>query len=262
MHNQFLNLIASALVFIAPPASPSLAIPPMEPSQTQVRKEMIFGKPEEKLRYLLDACASFEDVIRLARSFDAVAKLYDEQDEHDGAEKCYMVAIRLMKLCLPKNSPELASEYCKLSEHYSQLGQGELARATNLEALQIFKSKGEEYAIELAVTEHNQAWLELYVGRKKAAEWYLKDCLKLLKTVLGPDHLLIGLISSSLGEIYMFDGNFNGAEKLFKSALEILPRYSDTEEVTKYVTSNYALVVERLGRRGEKVVHGRIRQEH
>lgn len=259
MHNQFLSIIASALVFIAPPSSPSLVIPRMAPNETHVEREMFFGKPEEQLRYLLDTCASIEDVIRLARSFDAVAKLYDEQDEHDGAEKCYMVAIRLMKLYLPKNSPELATEYCRLSAHYSQLGQGELARATNLQALQIFKSNGQEYNIELAVTEHNQAWLELYVGRKKAAEMYLKDCLKLLKTVLGADHLLIGLMSSSLGEVYMFDGNFHGAEKLFKTALGILPQYTGTEEVTKYVNSNYAMVVDRLGRKSEKVVHGRIK---
>ncbi len=164
-----------------------------------------------------------------------------------------------MKLYLPKNSPELATEYCRLSAHYSQLGKGELARATNLEALQIYKSNGQKYAIELAVTEHNQAWLELYVGRKKAAAIYLKDCLRLLKTVLGGDHLLIGLMSSSLGEVYMFDGNFHGAEKLFKRALKILPQYAGTEEVTKYVHSNYAMIVERLGRRGEKVVHGRIK---
>ena len=259
MHNQFLSIIASALVFMGPPSSPSLVIPPLAPKETHVQQEMIFGKPEEKLRYLIDACASIEDVIRLARSFDAVAKLYDEQNEHDGAEKCYMVAIRLMKLYLPKNSPELATEYCRLSAHYSQLGQGELARAANFEALQIFRANGQEYTIELAVTEHNQAWLELYVGRKKAAEMYLKDCLKLLKTVLGADHLLIGLMSSSLGEVYMFNSNFHGAEKLFKSALLILPRYTGTEEVTKYVYSNYATVLDRLGRKSEKVVHGRIK---
>ncbi len=57
----------------------------------------------------------------------------------------------------------------------------------------------------------------------------------------------------------MYDGNYEGAEKLLRESMEILPQTSDMEDVIKYVHSNYALVQERLGKTGEKVVHGQIK---
>lgn len=259
MQNTIVSLFASALLFSTPSLNPSVLIPRVEPGEIQARGAMVLVKPEQKLQYLLDQCGSLDDIKELAKSFDAVAKLYDEQSNHSDAEICYFVAIRLMNLYLPIRAPELAVEYARLSAHYCLANQGELARQANLVAIQIYKANIPECAVELAITEHNQAWLELYVGRRKAAEHYLSQCLKLLKSTLGEKHLLVGLISSSLGELYMSDGNFEGAERLISTALEILPQYADTEEVTNFVRSNYALVLERLGTKSEKVVRAKIK---
>ena len=270
MQNLFVNAIASVLLLSTPSIdlslmmpsppliSPSLMIPRMEPKELQSRGEMIMVKPEEKLQYLLDQCNSLDDIEEMAKSFDAVAKLYDDQSNYVDAEICYFVAIRLMSLCLPPNAPALATEYTRLSAHYGQTNQGQLARLSNLKALRIFQANN-ECVLELAVTEYNQAWLELYVGKRNSAEYYLKHCLKLLKSALGERHLLVGLISNSLAELYMVDENFVGAEKQLRSALEILPLNADTEEVSKYVRSNYTMVLQRLRTKSEKVVRGQIK---
>ena len=231
----------------------------MEPKELQSRGDMILVKPAEKLQYLLDQCSSVDDIKELAKSFDAVAKLYDDQANHADAEICYFVAIRLMNLYLPPNDPALATEYARLSAHYGQSNQGQLARQANLRALRIYQANNDEYVLELAVTEYNQAWLELYVGKRKTAEFYLKHCLKLLKSALGERHVLVGLISNSLGELYMVDENFVAAKKQLRSALDILPQNADTEEVTKYIRSNYALVLQKLRTKSEKIVQGQIK---
>lgn len=262
MHNPLINLLTSLVLFTGPTISPVPVAPTVQPGLVQSHGDMIIGRPEEKLQYLLDQCTNSADIEQLANSFDAVAKLYEEQLDHRNAEVCYLLAIRLMNMCLPKNSPKLAIEYERLAVHYSHVDQGELARIANLKALKIYKANGREFAVEQAVIEHNQAWLELYAGKNSAAEYYLKHCLVLLKSVLGSEHPLVGLVSSSLGELYMYDGNFAGAEKLLKSALEILPETSEMEEVTRYVRSNYDLVLEHLGRHGEKVVRGQINSAH
>lgn len=259
MQNLLVETIAAAMLFSSPAMSTSLAVPSLEAKQLHSHKEMIIGKPEEKLQFLLDQCTTSDDVERLAKSFDAVAKLYEDKQDHSNAEVCYLLAIRLMNMYLPKNSPKLAAEYERLAAHYSLIDQAEKARTANLKALQIYKSNGNEYVVERAVIEHNQAWLELYAGRNNVAERYLKHCLKLLKGALGQNHELVGLISSSLGELYMCDGNLAGAEKLFRSALNILPQSAQTDEVSDYIRNNYALVQERLGRKSEKIVHGQIK---
>lgn len=259
MHHQLLNVFTSALLFVMPNISSTPVAPTIEPGLLHNHNELMIGRPQDKLQYLLDQCTTPDDIEKLATSFDAVAKLYEDKADHQNAEVCYLMAIRLMNMCLPKNSPKLAVEYERLAVHYSKIEQGELARTANLKALKIYKANGPEYAVEQAVLEHNQAWLELYAGKNRTAEHYLKHCLSLLKSVLGADHPLVGLVCSSLGELYMYDGNYEGAEKLLRESMEILPQTSDMEDVIKYVHSNYALVQERLGKTGEKVVHGQIK---
>ncbi|MBS2004644.1 MAG: hypothetical protein JST44_24255 [Cyanobacteria bacterium SZAS LIN-5] len=259
MHNPLINMFASLVLFTGPTFSPVPVTPVLEPGFLRSHSDMVIGRPEDKLQDLLDQCTTSADIEKLANSFDAVAKLYEQELDHRNAEVCYLVAIRLMNMCLPKNSPKLAVEYERLAVHYSHVDQGELARIANLKALKIYKANGREFAVEQAVIEHNQAWLELYAGKNSAAEYYLKHCLVLLKSVLGSEHPLVGLVSSSLGELYMYNGNFQAAEKLLKNALEILPENSDMEEVNRYVRTNYNLVLERLGKHGEKVVHGQIK---
>ncbi|HEY9732553.1 MAG TPA: tetratricopeptide repeat protein [Drouetiella sp.] len=259
MQNLLVEMLAAATLFSAPAISPALTVPTLESKQLHSHKVMIVGKPEEKLQTLLDQCTTPDDVERLAKSFDAVAKIYEDKSDHNNAEVCYLMAIRLKRMYLPKTSPELAAEYERLAAHYSLVDQGDKARNANLKALQIYKANGNQFAVELAVIEHNQAWLELYSGRNNAAEHYLKHCLKLLKSALGQNHELVGLISSSLGELYMCDGNLAGAEKLFRTALEILPRTPEADEVSDYVRNNYALVQERLGKKSEQIVHGQIK---
>lgn len=259
MHNPIVQFFTATTVLLTVPIIPPLSIPALDPELIQSCDEMVIGKPQEKLEYLLNFCKSSEEVDRLAKSFDAAAKLFEEQHEPRDAEVCYLIAIRLMRKCLPANSIALAEEYERLAVFYSTVEQGEMARIANLRALQIYRANGRDFAIEQAILEHNQAWLELYVGKKNAAEGYLKHCLILLRSALGENHFLVGMTSNSLGEVYMCNGKFVAAEKFLKAALKIIPQTAGMDEVTNYVQENYNLVLQRLGRKSEMVVRGKIK---
>lgn len=68
MQNLLVETIAAAMLFSSPAMSTSLAVPSLEAKQLHSHKEMIIGKPEEKLQFLLDQCTTSDDVERLARA--------------------------------------------------------------------------------------------------------------------------------------------------------------------------------------------------
>lgn len=242
------------------PAVPGLEIPEGIPSVPKgIDVEKIAPAPDEILNILLDHCKANNNIADLARSFDAMAKIYDEHNQSNDAEVCYLIAIQLLHQTLGKNDPELATEFERLSIHYAHTGMGELARKANLQAVQIFKANGKEFAVELAVIDHNQAWLELYAGRTSTAEKYLHKCLKLLQTTLGQRDALVGIVSCSLADLYIYSGQLVKAQQLLKSALSILPESEETDELCAHAQANYDVISNRLRHSHEKLVHGQLK---
>ena len=231
------NLISSFLIMSG--SAPTMP----DTDNIESRGELLVGTPEEKVNYMFSHCNSEEDVKNLSRGLEEIAKNYDAKGNFNRAEIAYLLALQILKTTLTKNDHAIVLVYERLAEHYALCGEGALARRNNLKALEILKVHSREYAIELAVVLHNQSWLELYEGNESRAEKYLLESLSIVKRELGEKHQLVGLLASSLAEIYMEQGAYRKAEPYLQLALQIVPLTPSTKELSEQIRSNYACVL-------------------
>lgn len=230
------NVVSSLMVL-------SSSFFPVPLPNIESRGEILRDAPEEKLEYMINHYNSAEDIRNIARGFQQLAKSFDKQCRPNDAEVGYLFAISLLERVSTKNDPEVGLVYERLAGHYAMTGAGILAKKANSKALSILRLHPSEYAIELALVLHNQAWLELYDRKSTKAERCLQESIELLKTQLGEHHLLVGLITNALGELYLEQDDFKKAEPYLKSALEIVQQTSDSKEILNAIKSNYVLVL-------------------
>ncbi|HEY9732572.1 MAG TPA: tetratricopeptide repeat protein [Drouetiella sp.] len=236
MPNALLNFLTS-LVIVSGPAT-GLSEPFIDTDGDQLR-----GTPEEKLEYMYNHCKTSEDVRRLARGFQQLANTYDADKKTLNAELAYLLAIRFLESAFPSCDPDIGVAYEQLAGHYAALGEHAMARKANYKAVSILRRNSSDYAVELAVALHNEAWLDMQEHRLNRAEASLNESMKLAKEKLGKTHLLVGMLANSLGDLYIQRNDFIRAEPFLKEALEILRKNPGNLKLQQVIKENYISVL-------------------
>lgn len=236
MPNVLLNFLTS-LVIVSGPAT-GLSEPFIDTDGDQLR-----GTPEEKLEYMYNHCKTSEDVRRLARGFQQLANTYDADKRTLNAELAYLLAIRFLESALPASDPDIGVAYEQLAGHYASLGQHAMARKANNKAVSILRHNHDDYAVELAVALHNEAWLDMQEHRYTRAETYLRESMALVREKLGNSHLLIGMLANSLGDLYIERNDYIHAEPFLKEALEIMRKNPGNQKLQQVIKENYISVL-------------------
>lgn len=236
MPNTLINLLTACAFFLNPPAvAPE---PNIDSDGTILR-----GSAEEKLEFMYNHCKTLDDVRRLARGFEQLGNSYDAASRSLNAELSFLLAIRFLESAFPNCDPDIGLAYEQLAGHYAALNEHALAKKANSRALSILRRNRANYAVELAVALHNEAWLDMQEHRFGKVEAYLKEGIAIAKEKLGNSHLLVGMLTNSLGAYYLERDDYVRAEPLIQEAFEIVKRNPGNEKLQKILKENYIAVL-------------------
>lgn len=236
MSNVFLNFLTSLMIGVGAPAG-------VPEADIDTGGDLLRGTPEEKLMYLYNHCNSASSLRRLARGFQSLASTYDEGNRSVEAELAYLLAIRFLERGFPSSDPDIGLAYEQLAGHYASLNERVLARKANAKALAVLRRHRVNYAVELAITLHNEAWLDIQDHRYSKAETCLREGLVLAKEKLGGSHILVGLLTNALGDLYVHCDDYKRAEGFFKEALEIVRKNPGHENLEQTIKESYVSVL-------------------
>ncbi len=236
MSKILLNFFTSLMIGLGAPAQTPEA-------DIDTGAELLRGTAEEKLLYMYNHCTSVSGVSRLAKGFQQLARTYDEEGRTLEAEMAYLLAIQFLERTFPSSDPDIGIAYEQLASHYATLNERELARKANSKALAVLRRNRVSYAVELAVVLHNEAWLDIQDHKYRKAEIYLRESLALVKEKLGSSHLLVGIFTDSLGDLYIQCDDYKRAEGCLKDALDIVQKNPGHELLQQTIKEKYISVL-------------------
>lgn len=115
----------------------------------------------------------------------------------------------------------------------------------------IYGKNSIEYILSMA----DVAWASFILGNTRKSIRLYSQCLELGKTVVGEETPLYAEGETTIADLYFGVGNYDLAEKYFKSALQKLRKVGDSDlkwyEIYIYTLNNFALMYLNIGRYDE-----------
>ncbi|MGH9629847.1 MAG: tetratricopeptide repeat protein [Bryobacteraceae bacterium] len=158
----------------------------------------------------------------VASSLNSLGSLYQDQNRVEEAEPLYRRALEIRMRHLGPRHPDVALTLTNLAVVARQQRRFETAIAIQKEALSILRETLGSGHPASATSQSNLGAFYFATGDLAAAEPLLRDAIRIFESS-APKHVNLFLSLSVLGELFVQQEKYPGAEKLFRRALSVRP---------------------------------------
>ena len=159
--------------------------------------------------------------IRLARSYEKLGLLHQQNGDRAGAKACLVNAHRLLARVQPADHEAIFRSSRRLGQLCNELGHTEEAVDFYEQAVAAAAQLPGLPFSDLGALLNNVALICRKAGRATAAEPYYLRALQIYETQLGPEHPDVASVLNNLGVFYTNEKRFTEAEQVHLRALAI-----------------------------------------
>ena len=159
--------------------------------------------------------------IRLARSYETLGLLHEQNGDRSGAKAYLVNAHRILSRLQPADGPAIFHSSRRLAHLCNDLGQTEEAIDFYEQAVAAAPQVPGLPFSDLGALMNNVALICRKAGRPKTAEPYYLRALEIYENQLGPEHPDVASVLNNLGVFYTNEKRFTEAEQIHLRALGI-----------------------------------------
>jgi len=159
--------------------------------------------------------------IRLARSYETLGLLHEQNGDRSGAKVYLVNAHRILSRLQPADGPAIFHSSRRLAHLCNDLGQTEEAIDFYEQAVAAAPQVPGLPFSDLGALMNNVALICRKAGRPKTAEPYYLRALEIYENQLGPEHPDVASVLNNLGVFYTNEKRFTEAEQIHLRALGI-----------------------------------------
>ena len=159
--------------------------------------------------------------IRLARSYETLGLLHEQNGDRSGAKAYLVNAHRILSRLQPADGPAIFHSSRRLAHLCNDLGQTEEAIDFYEQAVAAAPQVPGLPFSDLGALMNNVALICRKAGRPKTAEPYYLRALEIYENQLGPEHPDVASVLNNLGVFYTNEKRFTEAEQIHVRALAI-----------------------------------------
>ena len=163
----------------------------------------------------------------LARTYNYIGNVYDEQGKKEEALKWYKKALAIREKVLDSLSPDLATSYNRIGIVYWYQGKNEEAMKWHNKALAIQEKVLDPLSTSLASTYNCIGNVYWYQGKNEEAMKWHNKALAIKEKVLDPLSPDLATSYGSIGTVYSAQGKNEEAMKWFNKSLAIREKVLD-----------------------------------